>query len=318
MTDFVAAVGRQEPILTDGGIETRIMFETDIEMDPDVQVAALVSDPAGRPALRSIYEGYVEVAREFGVPVVIGTPTFRASLAFARRAGLGTPEAVRKLNADATGLLREVREASDHRPVFIAGVIGPSGDAYTPAEALGASEAADYHQLQAEALAAERVDFLFAPTFPAVEEALGAAMAMGRTGLPYVVSFVLDQWGSTLDGSSLTDAIGRIDRESSPAPLYYSISCVYPTVAERALDGAEHSSRGLAQRIVELKANGSPLHTNELVRLDHLETAAPEEFAELLWSVHETHPALRVLGGCCGTDDRHMRALGRLMADGWR
>jgi S-methylmethionine-dependent homocysteine/selenocysteine methylase len=314
VTGFVAEVERRRAILTDGGIETRIMFETDIEMDPYVQAAALVTDPVGRPALRSIYEGYVEAARVSGLPVVIGTPTFRASLGFAQRAGLGTAEAVQTLNADAAALLREVRDASDHRPVFIAGVIGPSGDAYTPGEALGAAEAAEYHRLQADALAAEAVDLLFAPTFPAVEEALGAAVAMGRTGLPYVVSFVLDQWGGILDGGSLTDAIERIDRESSPAPLYYSISCVYPTVAALALDGAEHSSRGLARRIVELKANGSPLHTNELVRLDHLETTPPEEFAELLWSVHEAHPELRVIGGCCGTDDRHMRALGRLMA----
>jgi homocysteine S-methyltransferase len=308
VTQFVQAVESGRPILTDGGIETRIMFETDIEMDPDVQVAALVSDPAGRSALRSIYAGYVDAARQSRLPVVIGTPTFRASPAFATRAGLNGAEAVRKLNDDAAVLLREVRDASGHRPVFIAGVIGPSGDAYTPAEALSATAAAEYHRLQAAALAAAGVDFLFAPTFPAVEEALGAATAMGATGLPYVVSFVLDDAGAVLDGTKLTDAVERIDREASPAPLYYSLSCVYPTVAARALGEAS------TVRIIELKANGSPLHTNELVRLDHLETTPPEEFAELLWSVHRAHPELRVIGGCCGTDDRHMRALGRLMA----
>lgn len=309
MTGFVEEVASGRPILTDGGIETRILFETDIEMDPDVQVAALVSDPAGRPALRSIYEGYVKAARDSRLPVVIGTPTFRASIAFARQAGLGTADAVRKLNADAVALLRELRESSGH-PVFIAGVIGPSGDAYTPGEALGTSDAADYHRVQAGALAEGAVDFLFAPTFPAVNEALGAAIAMGATGLPYVVSFVLDEEGAVLDGTSLTEAVELIDRQASPAPLYYSISCVYPTVAALALDEARN------ERIVELKANGSPLHTNELVKLDHLETTPPEEFAELLWSVHRTHPELRVIGGCCGTDDRHMRALGRLMASG--
>ena len=91
MTDFVAEVNSQRPILTDGGIETRIVFETEIEMDPDVQVAALVSDPAGRPALRSIYEGYVDAARESGVPVILGTPTFRASSPSPGVPGSGTP-----------------------------------------------------------------------------------------------------------------------------------------------------------------------------------------------------------------------------------
>jgi len=316
VTHFVEEVESGGPMLTDGGIETRIMFETDLEMDPDVQVAALVADPAGRQALRAVYEGYVEAARECALPVVLGTPTFRASPAFAQRAGLSTADAVGTLNADAVGLLREVREASEHGPVFIAGVIGPSGDAYTPAEALGTGEAAEYHRLQAGTLAEEGVDFLFAPTFPAVDEALGAAIAMGGTGVPYVVSFVLDDAGAVLDGTALTDAVERVDREASPAPLYYSLSCVYPTVAARALDEAARRSEALAERVVELKANGSPLHTNELVRLDHLETTPPEEFAELLWSVHLAHPALRVIGGCCGTDDRHMRALGRLMTEG--
>lgn len=133
---------------------------------------------------------------------------------------------------------------------------------------------------------------------------------MAGTGLPYVVSFVLDHEGRVLDGTSLADAVARIDEGASPQPLYHSISCVYPSVAERALDAAD----GHADRVVELKANGSPLPTTELVRLDHLETAEPGDFARLMWSVHRSHPSLRVLGGCCGTDDRHMRALAELMA----
>lgn len=316
MTDFAAAVRSGAPIVTDGGIETRIMFETDLAMDPELQVAALVPDPAGAAALRSIYESYIDAAGEFGLPVVIGTPTFRASLNFARQARYGDAETVRELNSAAVRLLRQLRADSDHRPIFIAGVIGPSGDAYTPGEALGPVEATSYHRLQAETLAEEGVDFLFAPTFPAVEEALGAAIAMGRTGLPHVVSFVLDETGRVLDGTLLTDAIKRIDDEASPPPLYYSISCVYPDVAARALDDAARASGPLVDRIAELKANGSPLGTDELVRLDHVEATPPEPFAELLWSLHESHPALRVIGGCCGTDDRHIRALAERMVSG--
>jgi homocysteine S-methyltransferase len=316
VTEFAAAFRSGTPIVTDGGIETRIMFETDLPMDPELQVAALVPDPAGAAALRSIYGSYIEAAAAPGLPIVIGTPTFRASLNFARRAGCGDPEAVRELNKGAVRLLRELREDSDHRPIFLAGVIGPSGDAYTPGEALAAPEAAAYHRLQAEALAEERVDFLFAPTFPSVDEALGVAMAMGSTGLPHVVSFVLDKAGRVLDGTSLTAAIERIDNEASPPPLYYSISCVYPDVAARALEDTARGSKTLVKRIAELKDNGSPLGTDELVRLDHIESTPPELFAELLWSLHESHPALRVIGGCCGTDDRHIRALAERMVSG--
>lgn len=300
-------------MLTDGGIETRVMFETDVRLPPHVQVAALVNDPAGGPVLRRIYESYVEAARPHGIPVIIGTPTFRASLNFVRRAGLGGAEAVRGLNRDAAAMHREIRDESGYRPVYVAGVIGPSRDAYLPEESLPARQAREYHGLQAGALSRSGVDFLYAPTFPAVEEALGVSLAMGDTGLPYVVSFVLGRDGRVLDGTPLHAAIERIDAAASPAPLFYSISCVHPSVAAGALRDEAVFSDLVARRLNEFKANASPLSPEELVRLDHPEGDDPERFADEMWNIHEEF-GLRVLGGCCGTDDRHMRALALRMA----
>ena len=299
-------------LLTDGGIETRIMFETDVPLPEHVQVAALVTDPTGGPVLRSIYESYVAAASPFGLPVIIGTPTFRASPNFVRRARRGGDEALRQLNADAAKMHREIKARSEH-PVFVAGVIGPSGDAYKPEESLPAGEASEYHSVQAGALADAGVDFLYAPTFPAVEEALGVAWAMGATGLPYVVSFVLEEEGLVLDGTQLHAAIERIDAAASPAPLFYSISCVHPSIAARALRDEEVFSDLVARRLLEFKANASALSTEELVRLDHPEGDDPERFAAGMWEIHEQF-GLRILGGCCGTDDRHIRALAARMA----
>ena len=124
MNDFERAARDGVLMLTDGGIETRVMFETDVELPEHVQVAALVDDPAGGPVLREIYDSYIDAARPCGLPVVIGTPTFRASLNFASRVGLGGEEAVRRLNRDAAMMLREIRAGSNYRPVHIAGVIG--------------------------------------------------------------------------------------------------------------------------------------------------------------------------------------------------
>jgi len=280
-------------------------------------VAGLVKDPIGGPVLRRIYESYVAAARSFGLPVIIGTPTFRASLNFVRRAGLGGPEVVRRLNADAAAMHRQIRAQSDHRPIYVAGVIGPSGDAYRPGEALSAGAAREYHALQAAALAQSGVDFLYAPTFPAVEEALGAAMAMGATGLPYVVSFVLERDGRVLDGTSLHAAIERIDAAASPAPLFYSISCVHHSIVATALRDEAVFSDLVARRLNEFKANASPLSTEELVRLDHPEGDDPDLFVTEMWSLHQDF-GLRVLGCCCGTDDRHIRALAARMADAGR
>lgn len=315
MIGFEDMVREAPLILTDGGIETRIMFETEIPLPPHVQVAALVTDPVGGPALRGIYESYVEAARSYVLPVIIGTPTFRASLNFVRQAGLGDEEAVRRLNADAVAMHREIRDRSDHQPIYIAGVIGPSGDAYRPEESLPIEEAREYHRIQAEALAHSGVDFLYAPTFPAVEEALGAAMAMGETGLPYVVSFVLERDGRVLDVTPLHAAIERIDGAALPAPLFYSISCVHPSIAAHALRDEAASSDLVTRRLFEFKANASPLSPEELVRLDHPEGDDPDLFAAEMWSLHEDF-GLRILGGCCGTDDRHIRALAARMAPG--
>lgn len=315
MSEFVSAVRERIPILTDGGIETRVMFETDYPLDPDVQVAAMVGDPNGRPLLWKIYAGYVEVAREFDLPVVIGTPTFRASRNFARRAGLDDDGAVGRLNADAAELQHQIRAASGHEPVFIAGVIGPSGDAYLPAEALDANAGAEYHREQARALAESKVDFLFAPTFPAVEEAVSACRAMAETELPYVISFVLDRDGAVLDGTSLAHAVERVDAAVEPAPLYHSISCVHSSVAAVAVAAVCSDAPEAAGRVRELKANGSPLPTTELVKLSHPESDPPQKFGEEIWALYDPD-GLHVLGGCCGTTDDHMRALARLMADG--
>lgn len=299
-TSAVSLLAGDALVLTDGGIETRIMFESDAELAPHVQAAGLV----GHPALKAIYVSYVAAAREHGLPVVLGTPTFRAGARYAEEAGLD----VRELNAEAVRHHQAMRdEAGDGPPILVAGVLGPYGDAYTPAEGLPAGEAERYHAIQAAALADAGADFLFAPTFPAVDEALGAVRAMTATGLPSVISYVLDREGLVLDGTPLAEAVARIDAEARPRPLFHSLSCIHPTVAERALDGVAPG------RVLECKANGSRLTPTELVALDHLESDDPESFAAGMWRLHTDH-GLRVLGGCCGTDDRHMLALGALMA----
>jgi homocysteine S-methyltransferase len=303
MSAFLDALRGPGPVLADGGIETRIMFETDYEMDPHLQVAAMVGDPAGHPLIRGVYESYVRAAEAAGLPLVIGTPTFRASRNFAGAAGRGAD--VAELNRAAAAMQVELR-ASATAPVFVAGVLGPAGDAYTPAEALGEEDAEGYHAEQAAALASAGVDFLFAATFPAVTEARGVARAMATTGLPYVVSLVLGRDGRVLDGATLGEAIEAIDAAADPQPAHISISCVHTSVAGPALESLERR-----ERLLELKANGSPLPTTELVELDHPAADPPEVFAERMWELHDRF-GLRVLGGCCGTDDRHIAALADL------
>jgi homocysteine S-methyltransferase len=289
-------------VLTDGAIETCLVFDLGLELDADLQAAALV----GTEELRDLYTGYVGAGREHGLPVVIGTPTFRAGARYAAAAGRDVAE----VNAAAVEHHRALRLAApDGPPILVAGVLGPHGDAYTPAEGLDAGHAEHYHALQADALARAGADFLFAPTFPAVPEALGCVRAMVATGLPAVISWVLDADGRVLDGTPLGEAIAVVDAGSPIPPLHHSLSCIHPSVADRAL-------RTVAPgRVRECKANASALPPAQLVALDHLEGEEPDVFAREMAALHRDH-GLRVLGGCCGTDARHMHALGGLLAAG--
>ncbi|MCV7343132.1 homocysteine S-methyltransferase family protein [Mycolicibacterium rhodesiae] len=308
MTSFTDAVASGTAVLTDGAIETRVMFETPIAMDPDVQVAGLLGDRRGEAALAEIYRSYLDAAASTGVPLVIGTPTFRASLHYTRRAGLGDIEAVQGLNSAAVAFHRLLLDGHSGPPVWVAGVLGPAGDAYRPAEAPPESAAFDYHRPQIDTLAEAGVDLIFAATFPAVGEAVGAARAMARTGLPFVVSWVLGADTLLLDGTPLAEAIRQVD--DAAAPTYFSLSCIHPTVAARALgDGGD-----AVDRINEVKANGSTLSPAELVALDHAESDPPAEFAAAMNGLRRDY-GIAVVGGCCGTTDEHMRALGALLTE---
>ena len=187
-------------------------------------VARLVEDERGREALEGIYRQYLDVGRRHDIPMQVGTPTFRAGPERLSRAGLSGPDDLIRVNGECVRLLARLREGlGDYgAKVFIAGVVGPKGDAYRPEEAPGEEEAHAYHRAQAGVLAGAGVDLLYAPTFPAAAEALGVAGAMAETGLPYIVSPIIDGRGRLLDGTPLAEVIARIDgARQAPARLLH-------------------------------------------------------------------------------------------------
>jgi homocysteine S-methyltransferase len=308
LVTYLETLAQLSFLLTDGALETRIHFEMGIPLDSDMDVARLLLDEGGKAALETIYRQYLEAGRRHDLPMQIGTPTFRASPERLRRAGLTEPEAVRRVNDEAVRLLRRLRQGCGAyaNKVFIAGVIGPQGDAYLPAEALGTDEARAYHTPQARALAEAGVDLLFAPTFPALSEAAGVVGAMTDTGLPCVVSFVISARGTLLDGTPIHEAIARIDAASPPT--FYTISCVHPSVCREALRQQGTGAALVQRRLLGIKANTSTRPPDELVRLGQLDTEEPERFVEELLAVGREF-GFKVLGGCCGTDQRHIECL---------
>jgi S-methylmethionine-dependent homocysteine/selenocysteine methylase len=310
---FVEASLQAPVMLTDGGIETRLIYQDHLTL-PDFASFLPLFDPSGRRAIEALYRSYFAIAADTGLPMQIGTPTWRAHPEGLARQGFTAPGDLHRVNAAAVALLRDLRQAFGLQgQVFIAGVMGPRRDGYDPHNAPDAAAARDYHSPQAACLAGLGVDVLYAPTFASAAELRGIAAAMAATGLPYALAPVIDADGVLLDGTPLGDAIGRIDAEVAPRPLHYLIGCVHPTTLRRAWQRAPKLPEDVARRVAGLKANASNLPPDQLDKLDHLEEGRPENFADLMLGLHRDY-GLRVLGGCCGTDDRHIRAIADRLA----
>ncbi len=309
---FIAAIRQGEIVLMEGAVVERLRRDPRFGLDPHAAHTPLLYTPSGRGALIDLWRGYIGVAHEAGFPVIAFTPTWRANPERLRRASL--PD-VTTVSRDAVGLLGEVRSSyGAYSPrIFVGALLGCRGDAYDPREALDAASAERFHGAQADALARADPDFLIGTTLPAFTEALGLARALAATHRPYVLSFVLRPSGSLLDGMPLAEAVARIDDAVHPSPAFFLGGCVHPVHFERALGIAVAARANIAERVIGLHGNGSRRTPEELDESVRLDTDDPETFAEAMDSVRRTFAA-RILGGCCGTDERHIAAVARRLS----
>ncbi len=303
MTGPFSLLAHAPRVITEGSLVERLHRRADLPLDPHIAHAAFIYAAAGRAALEEIYRRYLDVGRDHRLPIVVFAPTWRASADRLRRAGWGADKDV---NGDGVRFVQAIRETYGDcaSRIIVGALLACAGNAYDPSEALGDAEASRVHRPQADRLAAAGPDFLMAATLPAASEALGLARAMAATRTPYLLSFVLRGDGTLLDGTPLSAAIGRVDGEVDPAPAGYMINCVHPDVCAAALDREPAGRR----RVWGLQANTSPRSPEELDRSAATETEDPERFADGMVRLHERF-GLRILGGCCGTDERH---IGRL------
>jgi S-methylmethionine-dependent homocysteine/selenocysteine methylase len=310
MTNFADVLAMSPVMLLSGPIETRLKHEYG-RPSPDNASFVQLFDVKGRAALRSIYEGYMRVARDSGLPLMVDTPTWRAHPDGLVRQGFRADDVARVV-AEAVALLRDLRqELGLERRVFIGGVVGPRFDGYDPANSPDAAASRFYHCAQVQALADQGVDFFYAPTFPSIAELLGLSMAFAATGRPYIPAPVIDARGYLADGESLADAIALIDGAARPTPLCFAVGCVHPVNFAQALSTLTSPARA---RILGIAANGSPLSHETLDGLDHNESDTPEAFSDLMTDLRRR--GMKILGGCCGTGDEHLRVLAKRLARG--
>jgi S-methylmethionine-dependent homocysteine/selenocysteine methylase len=295
--------------LTDGGIETTLIFHRELDL-PEFAAFVLLDDDKGLDELRRYYEPYLALARESGAGFVLESPTWRASPRWADRVGVSL-EKLDELNRKAIELMEELRDGAGtgDAPVVISGCIGPQDDGYNPTETLSADAARDYHSTQIGTFADTAADMVAAITMTYPDEAIGVARAAQDVGLPSAISFTVETDGRLPNGQALGDAIKEVDRATGGAPAYYMINCAHPTHFEAALATDE----AWPQRIRGLRANASTMSHAELDEAEELDDGDPEDLGARYAALRERLPRVNVLGGCCGTDHRHVAAI----CDAW-
>jgi S-methylmethionine-dependent homocysteine/selenocysteine methylase len=299
-------IGAGRLFVTDGGMETTLIFRNGLDL-PEFASFVLLDDDAGVAALRRYYESYAQLASELEAGIVLDTPTWRASSDWGER--LGYDEArLADVNRRGVALLRELRDRrGDDPPILISGCLGPRGDGYAVGEAMDAAEAERYHSPQAAVLAGAGVDLLSALTLTYAEEAVGVVRAAGQQDVPVVISFTVETDGRLPSGQELGDAIEQVDRETGGAAAYFMVNCAHPTHFAHVLDPGSP----WVERIVGLRANASTKSHAELDASDELDDGDPDDLAERYGALRDVLPQLAVVGGCCGTDERHIAAVAR-------
>ncbi len=290
--------------LTDGGLETDMIFNHGIEL-PCFSAINLMRTEYGRLKLQRYYSEYLGLARKNRAGFILESPTWRASTDWAEPMGLGQQE-LANLNRQAIRMLIRMKQDNiSSIPVCVSGCIGPRGDGYVDELAMDPAAAYAYHAPQIKLLADSGVDVVSALTMTNINEALGITQAAADVGVPVVISFTVETDGRLSGGESLASAIAAVDTLSSVSPRYYMINCAHPEHFARIID----SGTRWARRIGGLRVNASRCSHQELDNSDTIDDGNPEELAHDVAAVVELMPWLAVIGGCCGTDYRHIRAI---------
>jgi homocysteine S-methyltransferase len=290
--------------LSDGGMETTLIFQEGVEL-PHFASFVLMSTPEGRRQLKDYYIRYLEVARKHHTGFILDTPTWRANPDWGALLGYG-PEELRTINRDSVALLVELRKEFQPAgfPCVISGAIGPRGDGYKAGD-MDEGEAETYHAAQVESFAQTEADMVSAYTLTNYKEAIGIARAAKLNAMPCAISFTVETDGRLVTGLSLGDAINRVDEATGASPVYYLINCAHPTHFMQSLEKGEP----WIDRVYGAKANASAKSHAELDESETLDAGDPLDLGQRYKTLRQQFPKIRVLGGCCGTDHRHVAAI---------
>jgi homocysteine S-methyltransferase len=295
------------PFLTDGGLETALTYLHGVDLS-EFAAFPLLDSAEGRVHLEDYFVQFLRLASATRLPFLLDTPTWRANADWGDKLGYDARD-LDRVNRDAVAFAQELRErhAREHPAVLIEGVIGPRADGYVVGKKMTTAEAGEYHSSQVRALAEGGADLLAAVTMTYVDEGGGVALAARAADIPVVISFTVETDGRLPSGETLAEAITMADEQTDAYPLYYMVNCAHPDHFAPALNG------DWVARVGGIRANASRLSHVELDEATELDAGDPIELAAEYRELRRRLPSLRVFGGCCGTDIRHLREIAAVL-----
>ena len=292
--------------LTDGGLETTLVFHDGIDL-PHFAAFDLMKSKDGRQRLREYFDPYIDIAREAGTGFILESPTWRANTDWGRRLGYSA-STLEDANRDAITLMHNVRDAHEGSlPIVVSGCIGPRGDGYDPGDIMSPIEAETYHSPQIEAFADAGANMVTAITETNMNKAISIISAATKVNMPAAISFTVETDGHLPTGQSLWDAIASVDIATNEAAAYFMINCAHPTHFQ---DTLKRGGTSLG-RLRGLRANASCLSHEELDNAEELDIGNPQELGHQHDHILGDFPHINILGGCCGTDHRHLAEIAK-------
>ena len=291
--------------LTDGGLETSLIFLDGLEL-PYFAAFHLLRDQKGREALTRYYERYIAIAKADELGFILESPTWRANSDWGAKLGYSRAE-LAEANRQSVEMMHVLRSQhqTERSPMVVSGCVGPRGDGYDPGQVMSSEEAEAYHAEQIAAFAGTKADMVTAITMTNVNEAVGVVHAARNADLPVTISFTLETDGRLPTGQTLADAVQEVDRKTQSGPIYYMINCAHPSHYDTTMPiGAEWT-----KRVRGMRANASRRSHQELNDSPELDAGNPLELGGEYRDFRHNHPQITVLGGCCGTDHRHMESI---------
>ena len=207
-----------------------------------------------------------------------------------------------EVNKRAAELLKEEIAAAG-REVVCAGSVGPTGDLFEPLGALTLDVGIAAFIAQMEGLKAGGADVAWIETMSSDVELQAALKAAATVGLPAVSTMSFDTNGRTMMGISPKHFAELVHGCETERPIAFGGNC--GTGAPDLMTGLLSMKDSLGETdIMVAKANcGIPQYKDGHIHY----SGTPELMAD--YAVMARDLGVRIIGGCCGTQPEHLKAM---------